>query len=190
GEGLLVRSVEKGSPAEKGGMKAGDVITRADNEKITDRADLRRAVRTHRDGGKMTVTVVRDKHEQNLVIELPARKSRDSSGLQILVPDEDTVVDLDSALDLDVDTAVNLDVDSVMEEVEPAVDKVLEIVPDVVDQTLVQVRPELIKAQRALKKMQPNLQKTMRKLQLQLEQLQKQFKKNQRVWLTESDDMI
>src|SRR5262249_7388147 len=40
GEGILVRSVEKGSAAEKAGLKAGDVIIRADNEKLTDRSDL------------------------------------------------------------------------------------------------------------------------------------------------------
>ena len=40
GEGVLVRSVEKGSAAEKAGLKAGDVIVKADNEKLTDRSDL------------------------------------------------------------------------------------------------------------------------------------------------------
>ena len=174
GEGLLVKSVEKGSAAEKAGMKAGDVITRADNEKITDRADLRRAIRAHRSGGKMTISILRDRHEQNLIIDLPAGKSRDSSGIQIMVPDDDTVVDLDS----------------VLENVEPAVDKALEIVPKVLDETLTQVRPEMIKAQRALTRLQPGLQQTMRKLQLQMERLQKEFQKNQKVWFMESDDMI
>jgi len=32
GSGVLVRSVEKGSAAEKAGLKAGDVIVKADNE--------------------------------------------------------------------------------------------------------------------------------------------------------------
>lgn len=174
GEGLLVKSVEKGSAAEKGGMKAGDVITRADNEKITDRADLRRAIRAHHSGGKMTVSVIRDRREQNLTIELPARKSQDSSGIQVVVPDEDTVVDLD--------------LDSVLDNVGPAVDRALEIVPDVVDESLIKVQPELIKAERALTKIQPGLQQSMRKLQMQLKELQKEFQKNQRLWI--NDNMI
>src|SRR5215467_4661220 len=45
GEGVLVRSVEKGSAADKAGLKAGDVIIKADNEKLTDRSDLSHILR-------------------------------------------------------------------------------------------------------------------------------------------------
>ena len=89
GQGLLVKSVEKGSPAEKAGMKAGDVIVRADNDKISDRSDLRRVLRAHREGGKLTLGIVRDKHEQNLTVDLPVRKSQDSSSLEFSFPDFD-----------------------------------------------------------------------------------------------------
>jgi serine protease Do len=83
GEGVLVRSVEKGSAAEKAGLKAGDVIVRADNEKLTDRSDLSHILRNHRGGGKMTLVVMRDKHEQTIMVTLPDRGSRDSSLLGI-----------------------------------------------------------------------------------------------------------
>ena len=78
GEGILVRSVEKGSPAEKAGIKAGDVIIRADNEKLSDRADLSHVLRNHREGGKLSLGIVRDKREQTIVVELPHRGSDDS----------------------------------------------------------------------------------------------------------------
>ncbi|HEY2496176.1 MAG TPA: PDZ domain-containing protein [Candidatus Angelobacter sp.] len=81
GEGVLVRSVEKGSAAEKAGLKAGDVVVRADNEKLTDRIDLSHVLRNHRTGGKMTLVVVRDKREQTFTVTLPDRGSRDSSSL-------------------------------------------------------------------------------------------------------------
>jgi serine protease Do len=81
GEGVLVRSVEKGSAAEKAGLKAGDVIVRADNEKLTDRSDLSHILRNHRTGGKMSLVVMRDKHEQTIMVTLPDRGSRDSSML-------------------------------------------------------------------------------------------------------------
>ena len=53
GDGILIRSVEKGSAAEKAGLKAGDVIIRADNEKLSDRSDLSHILRNHRSGGKL-----------------------------------------------------------------------------------------------------------------------------------------
>jgi len=83
GEGVLVRSVEKGSAGEKAGLKAGDVIVKADNEKLTDRTDLTHILRNHRTGGKVTLVVMRDKHEQTFTVTLPDRSSRDSSYLDL-----------------------------------------------------------------------------------------------------------
>jgi serine protease Do len=85
GEGILVRSVEKGGTGEKAGLKAGDVIIRANNEKLTDRIDLSHILRSHRKGGKMSLVVIRDKHEQTITVTLPERGARDSS---MLNPDE------------------------------------------------------------------------------------------------------
>lgn len=82
GEGILVRSVEKGSAAEKAGLKAGDVIIRADNEKLTDRSDLAQVLRKHRGGGPLNLVVMRDKREQPITVRLPDRSSRDSSRLE------------------------------------------------------------------------------------------------------------
>lgn len=104
GEGVLVRSVEKNSAAEKAGLKAGDVIVKADNEKLTDRSDLSHILRNHRTGGKMTIVVMRDKHEQTLTVTLPDRGSRDSSFLNLdtdelqasLANAEDMAQDLDT----------------------------------------------------------------------------------------------
>jgi serine protease Do len=87
GEGILIRSVEKGSAAEKAGLKAGDVIVRADNEKLTDRTDLIHVLRGHRSGGPLSLVVVRDKRQQNITVTLPDRGSRDSSQLK-LDPDD------------------------------------------------------------------------------------------------------
>lgn len=79
GEGLLVRSVERGSAAEKAGIKAGDVIVRLGDEKLADRSDLARILHKHRKGGKLAVGVMRNKKEQTLTLDLPPRGPRDSS---------------------------------------------------------------------------------------------------------------
>lgn len=82
GDGILIRSVERGSAAEKAGLKAGDVMIRADNEKLNDRSDLARILHNHRNGGKLNLVVMRDKKEQPIVVTLPDRGSRDSSWLE------------------------------------------------------------------------------------------------------------
>jgi serine protease Do len=77
GNGVLVRSVEKGSPADSAGLRAGDVIVRVEKETIGDMGDWHRL--THRRTGKTMLGVVREKHEQNVFIEFSS--SRDSSFL-------------------------------------------------------------------------------------------------------------
>ncbi|HEU4414126.1 MAG TPA: PDZ domain-containing protein [Candidatus Angelobacter sp.] len=83
GEGVLIRSVEKTGAAGKAGLKAGDIIVRADNEKLTDGTDLSQVLRKHRSGGKLSLLIMRDKHEQTITVTLPDRGSRDSSFLVI-----------------------------------------------------------------------------------------------------------
>jgi serine protease Do len=84
GEGVLVRSVEKGSPAETAGIKAGDIIVRVEKERIASRGDWRMALRAHAAGGKVALGIVREKREQIVPLVLPARKSSDSSWLNDL----------------------------------------------------------------------------------------------------------
>jgi len=77
GQGVLVRSVEKGSAAEAAGLKAGDVIVKVDTEKINDRNDFSRALR-NRGGTKLALGIIREKREQTLDLTLPARSKNQS----------------------------------------------------------------------------------------------------------------
>jgi len=95
GEGVLVKSVEEGTPGKAAGFKAGDVIVRVNNQKITDRGDWRSAVRGNR-SGKLAVGIVRDRREQNLTISLP-ESTRNHSRLRV----NPEVLDLDLDLDLE-----------------------------------------------------------------------------------------
>jgi serine protease Do len=88
GEGILVRSVNSGSPAEKSGLKAGDVITSLNGERIRSVGDLRQklaAQHGERDKGAenkdkestdktrtVKLGVLRNKSEISLNVELPA----------------------------------------------------------------------------------------------------------------------
>jgi membrane-associated protease RseP (regulator of RpoE activity) len=77
-KGVLIRSVEKGSPGTAAGLKAGDVIVRINNETVHDIADWRRALKTH--GSKVTLVVVRDRKEQTIELNLPANSSELKTG--------------------------------------------------------------------------------------------------------------
>ncbi|AVS77250.1 serine peptidase [Paracidovorax avenae] len=58
-QGALVTGVETGSPADKAGVEAGDIITRFDGKSIEKISDLPRLVGNTKPGNKSTVTVFR-----------------------------------------------------------------------------------------------------------------------------------
>lgn len=58
-QGALVRGVEAGSPAEKAGIEAGDIITKFEGRVIDKATDLPRMVGNVKPGTKSTVTVFR-----------------------------------------------------------------------------------------------------------------------------------
>jgi S1-C subfamily serine protease/polyhydroxyalkanoate synthesis regulator phasin len=74
--GVLISEVIKDSPAEKAGIKAGDVVTKFDGEKIKDASDLQEAVREHKPGDKVDVVVVRNRKEQTINVELGKSKEK------------------------------------------------------------------------------------------------------------------
>ncbi len=67
-QGALVRGVETGSPAEKAGVEAGDVITRFDGKPVEKAGDLPRLVGNTKPGSKSTVTVFRRGSTKDLSI--------------------------------------------------------------------------------------------------------------------------
>jgi len=67
GKGVLVNSVSENSPAAKAGIKAGDVITAVDGEKVEGSGDLSRAINKQKDGD-VTLTIVRDKSQRTVKV--------------------------------------------------------------------------------------------------------------------------
>jgi S1-C subfamily serine protease len=74
GEGILVRDVNSGSPAEKAGVKAGDVITSLNGERIRSVGELREKLSAKGEDKDRTAKlgVLRNKSQLTLSIELPA----------------------------------------------------------------------------------------------------------------------
>jgi len=70
GQGVLVRSVEKGSPAERAGFRAGDVIVRIGNRMVADTSDWRNAMRSY-GSGTVPIGIVRDRKPLTLTFVVP-----------------------------------------------------------------------------------------------------------------------
>jgi membrane-associated protease RseP (regulator of RpoE activity) len=75
--GVLVGGVEKDSPAEKAGIKVGDVVTSADGERIGSARDLSRAVRHRKSGETMKLDLTRDKAAKQLSVTVAERPERE-----------------------------------------------------------------------------------------------------------------
>lgn len=75
--GAIVTSVAVGGPAERAGLKRGDVITSVNNQPVADTNGLRNAVARMSPGTSVGVKAFRDGREQNFQValaELPARE--------------------------------------------------------------------------------------------------------------------
>ncbi len=68
-DGVLVRSVTKDSPADKAGMKAGDVIVRAGESRVETPADIS-SMRLRSNNGTVEIVVMRDRHEIRFTVPL------------------------------------------------------------------------------------------------------------------------
>ena len=76
--GALVNSVQTGSPADKAGIRRGDVITSVNGAAVKDSNDLRNDVAQMAPGSTAKLTVVRDGKEQTLNVTLAERKAAGS----------------------------------------------------------------------------------------------------------------
>lgn len=79
GNGLLIRSVDPNSPAAAAGMRAGDVVVRANGLIITSTSEWSKLVHENR-GKSLSVVIVREKQE-HVVALIPDAKKRSSVDL-------------------------------------------------------------------------------------------------------------
>jgi C-terminal processing protease CtpA/Prc len=176
GHGVLVRSVEKGSLAEKAGFRAGDVIVKVNGESISDSGDFTHAMHGRKNGA-VNVTIVREKKEQNLNLALPERNQ--SEILNQSFEDESFEVP-----EIDAETAIDLsEMNSEVARIAPEMERVM-----------LDVKPELERATREIRNQQQELRREMRELQrelrdqgIQIQDNQNQKNRKQRVWQPQAD---
>lgn len=68
--GALVSNVETGSPADKAGLKRGDLITGINTKKVDDSTGLRNMIASTAPGTKIDVRIIRDGKEQTVTVAL------------------------------------------------------------------------------------------------------------------------
>ena len=86
-EGVLVGNVMKDSPAEKGGLKTGDIIQEFNNTKITSVRQLQREVAQGSVNAPATIKVLRDKQPLNLTVVL-GEQPAETAGVSPEAPGE------------------------------------------------------------------------------------------------------
>jgi Trypsin-like serine proteases, typically periplasmic, contain C-terminal PDZ domain len=69
-KGAKINQVTKESAAEKAGLKEGDIITKVDDNTISDPDDLTKAIQNHKPGEKVKITYLRNGKSQSTTAEL------------------------------------------------------------------------------------------------------------------------
>src|SRR5712691_3547568 len=80
--GVLVRDVMPGEPAERGGMRANDVIVEFDGTALEGPRDLQRVVSTTPVGKKVRVTLLRDGRETEVEVTVGLYEEREAPRLE------------------------------------------------------------------------------------------------------------
>lgn len=80
-EGALVSSVEKGSAADKAGIKPGDVIPSVDSNAVVDAFDLPPRVADLQPGAHAHLDVWRDGHSHDLTVTVAEAKSTEAASV-------------------------------------------------------------------------------------------------------------
>jgi serine protease Do len=80
GEGVLVRSVREGTPAARAGLKAGDVITKVNGNRVRTLEEFRERLREKREQKTVALSIIRKGSEMSLNVEIeqprPAERPR------------------------------------------------------------------------------------------------------------------
>lgn len=79
--GVLVESVAAGSPAEKAGLRTGDVIVSVDGKEVAWSGNIRRELRDRKEGDSVRIEIVRGRARQTLVASLIEKE-----GPRVLLP--------------------------------------------------------------------------------------------------------
>jgi serine protease Do len=164
GRGVLIRSVEKGSRAEKSGFRAGDVIVRVNDQSVQDTSDFSHALRSG-NNNTVTVGIIRDKKELNLTLSLPER--RDSGDL------------IDESYELpEIEAETQIDLGVIRDEI-ARMEPQMQFAIQESGRMLEEVKPQIEKAQREareeVERQKPQIEQAVREAQSRARQAQREL---------------
>jgi len=168
GQGVLVRSVEKGSRAEKAGFRAGDVIVKVNGESIRDAGDFTHALRSQSQKD-VNVSVIRDRKEQTITLNIPEHQSRYlDEGFELPEVEADTAIDL---------TELNREIAQARPQMELAA------------REMERVKPEIEKLKRDMAAQQEKLKKQTEEVRRQMREQGRELRRNLRVLIDGQADI-
>lgn len=72
--GVLVDNVQDDSPAEKAGLRVGDIVLAVDGKDVRSSADLRMALRDKKEGDSVRIDLLRGRNRQTVVATVKERE--------------------------------------------------------------------------------------------------------------------
>ncbi len=166
GNGVLVRSVEKGGPAEQAGLRAGDVVVKIDGSAVNDCSDFTRLLRSRKEN-KASITVMRDRKEQNLTLTLPEPRHSGS-----------------------IEKCGYLDEEACSQILEER-DEVAAMMPEIMTAEIKRIQPDMERAKKQIQEEilshRDDLKKEMENMQQELREEQEELKQEMKQWVREAD---
>ena len=193
GKGVLVRSVEKGSRADKSGFRAGDVIVRVNDQTVHDTSDFSHALRST-SKGTVNVGIVREKKEQNLNLSLPERKDSGElleetyEGPDIEASVEGQLVRTNELAQLQPQMQYAIQESRrELEKVRPEIEKAQREAREAIERERPQIERAMRDAQAANQKMQHEFCTHQHELQSQMQKMRKEWQKQSEGWQKQSE---
>jgi predicted metalloprotease with PDZ domain len=184
GNGVLVRSVEKGSRAEQAGIKAGDVIVKINGSAVNDCSDFSRLLRS-RTSTKATVVVMRDRREQTLTLNLPEKRTGSIQSEDCEDLGEAVCAQIKAGT-AEVATAIPV-ITADIKKMQPDLEKMKKQIEKEVERQ----KPQMEKLQKEIRDQvrshEGEIQKQMEEMRKDLEQQKEELRKEMREWRKSAD---
>jgi C-terminal processing protease CtpA/Prc len=123
GKGALVTEVLQDTPAQKAGLRAGDVIVRVGDATVDDADDLTRALRERQ--GKVSIELMRRGAKRTVDVDIPSRESSNRTWMRIPEPGAGSWGYWKSKDDAESDAALRREIEDLKKEIQELRDQMM-----------------------------------------------------------------